>query len=247
MEQTAIIDGKVVSYYLSQGESDSFFLFLHGRGRSKEDRTWYLEKLKEKKVWFLALDFPWFWKSQYPWAVRGIPEYSEFILHCLEKFEISVPISLVGHSFWGRVAFYLASQFPKKIKNLFLCAPWGVEKIMSPFRKKLYALGKKILSFSFLKPLKKFLLKKLGSADYLWNPWMREILVKVVNQDLRQYFPSISQEVFLFRWTDDDQILRWQIDEMKKGIKNLHYKEYPWGSHDIHFEEKEEILKELVA
>lgn len=241
-----IVDNLSVSYCFFAWKSSDFFVFLHGRGRTKDDWNWYFEKLKEKEIWFLALDFPWFWKSQMPSEVRGVKEYSDFVLHCLQKLKISTPVSLVCHSFWGRIAFRLASHQAHWIKKMLLCAPGGVEKILSPFRKKLLSIAKKVFSLPFLRPLKNFLIKKRGSADYLSNPMMRKILVKVVNQDLRSYFPQIQQETSLFRGTADDQILSWQIEEMKKGIKYLHYHEFTGGSHDIHFEQKEKILKEMI-
>ena len=241
-----IVDGLSVSYCYFQGESTECLVFLHGRGRSKEDWNQYFESLKEKKIWCFALDFPGFWKSQIPSEVRGVEEYSDFIVHCLQKLKISTPVSLVCHSFGGRIAFRLASHQEDIIQKLFLCAPWGVEKVISPFRKRILNIGKKLLSFPPFKPLKTYFMKKIGSADYLNNPMMRKVLVKVVNQDLRSYFPEIEQETLLFRWEKDDQIFSWQIEEMKKGIKNLTFYAFPWVSHDVHQEKKEEILQEIL-
>lgn len=246
MEQTVIVDGKIVSFLYNPWESNSFFLFLHGRGRRKEDWNRYIDKLKEKKIWFLALDLPWFWKSQHPWEVWGIEEYSQFVIHCLDKLEITKPVSLVCHSFWGRIAFYLASHDAERIKQLYLAAPWWVEKPISPLRQKMYHYAKKIFSIPWLSSLKKRLIKYIGSSDYITNPAMREILSKVVNQDLRKYFPKISQKTFLYRWEKDDQILFWQINEIKEGIKNLHLKIFPLVSHDVHIEKSDEILRDML-
>jgi hypothetical protein len=64
-------------------------------------------------------------------------------------------------------------------------------------------------------------------VDYNNSGKLKEIFVKVVNEDLRELFDQISQPVFLYRGQEDDQIAAWQIAVMKEKISHLQFKSYP--------------------
>ena len=241
-----VVDGVLTSYVHYRWESSKFFVFLHGRWRSKEDWNWYFDELKEKKIWFLAIDFPWFWKSSMPNETRWVAEYSDFVIKLLDKLDICSPVSLVAHSFGGRVASYLAVNYKDRIRDLFLIAPGWVEKEQTKFRKSLLNIGKKILSPNVMKPVRNQIKKIVRSQDYLQSNNMEWIFLKVVNQDLRHVFKYIDQNVFLYWWDSDDQILRRQIDCMRDSIKSLKFHEYANVWHDVHIYQKDDILADMI-
>ena len=243
--RTIIVSGVSVAYVYYKWVSDKFFLFLHGRGRSKEDWSGYFKSLKEKEIGFLAIDFPWFWKSSTPKEHRGVPEYSEFVVNLLDKLDIHIPVSLVAHSFGWRIAFYMAVNYKERVKNLFLMAPGWIEKKHSWFYKILMDMGKKILSPKIMKPVKNKVKGMLWSKDYLESSNMRWIFLKVVNQDLRNLLWSIEQDVYLYRWDWDDQILHWQIDYMVNNIKKIKFHEYHEIWHYVHIDKMEDILFDM--
>lgn len=242
-----IVDKILVSYIYFKWESQEFFVFLHGRWRSKEDWKNYFQRLQDKKVWFLAIDFPWFWHSQKPDSTRWVEEYSELVLHCIEKLWIKVAVSLVCHSFGWRIGLYLSANYPDKVYKLFLAAPWGIERLKSNLQKKVEFLWKKFLSIYILKPLKVWLIKHFWSTDYnaAWS--LKDIFVRVVNQDLRHLLSQIKAQTYLYRWEKDNQILSWQIEILKREIKNLHLKTYSDVWHDVHIDCREDILNDMLA
>ena len=244
--RTIIVNDVLTSYVYYRWESSKFFVFLHGRWRSKEDWNWYFNDLENKKIWFLAIDFPWFWKSSMPTETRWVGEYSDFIINLLDKLEILSPVSLVAHSFGWRVAFYLSVSYKDRIKDLFLIAPGWIEKEHTKFHKSLLNVGKKVLSPNIMKPLRKQIKNMMGSKDYLESNDMKWIFLKVVNQDLRYLLVDISQHVFLYWWDSDDQILRRQIDYMRNNIKYLEFREYSNVWHDVHIYQKDDILADMI-
>jgi len=178
-------------------------LFLHGRGRSKEDWKEYFSTLERKAVAkhpegsgisYFALDLPGFGGSQLPGDVRGVREYSEFVLQFLAKLNVSQPVEIVAHSFGGRVAFYLAAKYPERVRRLWLMAPGGVEKGTSKVKKWMFSVGTTLLP----QQVQHYVKRRMGSVDYKNAGKLAPIFKKVVNEDLRALFLQIFQPVQLY-------------------------------------------------
>lgn len=151
--------------------------------------------MEKNQISFLALDFPGFGGSELPKEIRGVQEYSAFVLQALDKLDIRQPVEIVAHSFGGRIAFYLAANFPEKVKKLRLIAPGGVEKEISKTKKWMFSIGKTLLPQKAQQQLK----HRISSSDYQNAGKLEPIFKKVVNEDLRMLFPQITQPVRLYR------------------------------------------------
>ena len=122
-------------------------------------------------------------------------------------------VILAGHSHGGRVLIKLlgARELPFEVTKLILIDSAGLvpEKTPEQLKKmKRYKQGKKLLSLPpvkllFPNALEKFQ-SKSGSADYRSaTPIMRQTMVKVVNEDVREYLGNIKAETLLV-WGDKD-------------------------------------------
>ncbi len=154
------------------------------------------------------LDFPGFGGSSVPPAVWGVEEYTRLVEEFAREEGIESPI-LIGHSFGGRVSILFASR--NKTHKVVLVDAAGVK----PRRSLKYYL--KVYSFKLWKKALPLLIgkaqaekrieerrRKAGSADYnALSGRMRDIMVKVVNEDLKAVMPRIACPVLLM-WGKND-------------------------------------------
>lgn len=135
----------------------------------------------------IALDLPGFGgATPEPDRALGSAGYAERVAPVLDELE--APAVVVGHSFGGRVALHLAEAHPDRIAALVLTGVPNLVKRTTP-------AGKAPLAFRLAKALhRKGLLsdermeaqrRTHGSADYrnAPSPLMRDVLVKVTNED----------------------------------------------------------------
>ena len=200
--------GLKVNYEVcGQGEP---VLLLHGWSSSLQ--PWRpLMKLLSAKYQVIAVDFPGMGGSEEPKEPWDVDGFGDFVLAFLEQFSVS-RISMVGHSYGGRVIIKLANRaLPFAIDKLVLVDSAGIRPAGSKkksMRQRVYKVGKWFLS---LKPVAKLfpgalekLRVKFGSADYAAaSPMMRQCLVKAVNEDLSHLLPGIKAPTLLV-WGDQD-------------------------------------------
>ena len=190
---------------------NSAVLFLHGWGSSFSVFRPCLDRLTNRRV--CALNLPGFGGSEEPPTAWGVDDYATFVAAFLEKLEIR-EAALVGHSFGGRIVIKLAVRKTLlfKIEKIVLVDSAGIKPkrtIRQSLRLGLYRCVKKTLSFSvaekFLPGALEAWRRKTGSADYRSaSPRMRQCLVKIVNEDLTPFFPSIPHPTLLV-WGENDR------------------------------------------
>lgn len=221
------VDGLKINYIL-QGEGELVVL-LHGWGANI---TLFdnLINLLSTKYRVLAMDMPGFGGSDEPKEVWDVERYAEFVRDFVKDFAENEDVTFLGHSFGGRVIFKLNAQknLPFKIRRLILVDAAGV-KPKKTFKQKIkqaiYKLTKKILTsklFTRLFPnAMDNLRKKNGSADYLAaSPMMRQILVKVVNEDLTHLFPLVTVPTLLIWGRNDTATPVSDAELMEKQMKD---------------------------
>lgn len=202
-----IIQNLNINCEITGAERGKELILLHGWGSNLQVfKPLAIELEKNFKVY--NLDFPGFGESSPPESVWGVEEYTVFLESFVAKFKISNPI-IVGHSFGGRVAIVYASR--NSVNKLILIDSAGVKPKRSL---KYYA---KIYSFKLYKNLLPFIVgqkkaeerierrrAKAGSSDYSSAVGvMRNILVKVVNEDLKHLMPKIDASTLLI-WGEND-------------------------------------------
>ena len=182
-------------------------VFLHGWGTNIESFSVLTEAIaKTHEV--IALDFPGFGKSQEPISPWNLDDYTQMTEKFLESLDIKNP-TLIGHSFGGRVSIKLSQKMD--VRGIILINSAGIK----PERKSNYYF--KVYGYKFFKivaslPLLKWVLKEPleayrelhSSSDYkAATPIMKQVLSKVVNEDLRTLLPLIKAPTLLI-WGDQD-------------------------------------------
>lgn len=196
--------------YRDEGPADApALLIMHGWG-CNVDTVASIAGATVAAGWrAISIDFPGFGKSDEPDNVWGVEEYTGLTEEFVKKLNIG-QVSLLGHSFGGRVGLLMASR-NDNISKLILVDAAGLK----PKRPLKYYL--KVYSFKAAKNLTKLFLPrekaekaiermrgKRGSADYnSASPRMRAILSKVVNEDLRHVLSSIKAPTLLI-WGHND-------------------------------------------
>lgn len=122
----------------------------------------------------------------------GAREYADLLVPVLDEFP-SPPV-LVGHSFGGRVAVCLAAKYPDRIGPVLVTgAP--LVRIGAPRKPATgYRLARSLNRLGMIPDaLMERIKSKRGSADYrAATGVMRDILVKVVNEEYRDELGSLS-------------------------------------------------------
>lgn len=193
-------------FYEETGDSSKSVIILHGWGRSHDDFASLTELLSSKYRVF-SLDLPGFGQSREPDSVWGTNDYAELIENFIKAKRLDA-VSLIGHSFGGRVSILVSSRNP--IEKVLLIDSAGI----TPRRSLKYYY--KVYTYKCIKNLLKCLPEphatkllnryrgKVGSSDYNQaSNLMRAILSKVVNEDLKSVMPSIKASTLLF-WGEED-------------------------------------------
>lgn len=160
----------------------------------------------------ICLDMPGFGESETPKESWNLDEYIDFIIEFIDKNNIK-ELDLIGHSNGGRIIIKLMSRknLNFKVNKIILIGSAGIvhkQSFKIKFKIKTFKFGKKVLG---LKPVKKMfpnLLSKFqnhfGSEDYKnASPILKQSMVKLINEDVREYLPNIKVPTLLL-WGEKD-------------------------------------------
>ena len=200
--------------YIDEGKGPLVVLF-HGWGASKELFQAIISTLAvQYRV--AAPDTPGFGQSQEPAQAWSLDDYCAFSRAFIDHVAGSEDkeVILAGHSHGGRTLIKLVGSGMLKlpVRKLILIDSAGIVHEKTPQQQRRirrYKRGKKFLSLPPVKALFPHALEKLqsksGSADYrMASPVMRQSMVMVVNEDVREYLPRIQAETLLV-WGDQDR------------------------------------------
>jgi pimeloyl-ACP methyl ester carboxylesterase len=193
------------------GENDVRVIWLHGWARSAQDFTLAANALAERGIGSVALDLPGFGASPAPDEPGGARHYADLILPALREIA-NQPVVLVGHSFGGRVAVVVASQYPELVRSLVLT---GVPLLRTrantrpPFgyRSVRWLARRHLVSEARLEKAR----QKYGSTDYQRaRGVMREVLVASVNESYESELARLTMPVD-FVWGERDQEAPYEV------------------------------------
>ena len=165
-------------------------------------------------------DLPGFGQSDEPMTAWGVNEYVEMLEsfvreHCVaadasgggsEAGRALPAVSLVGHSFGGRMSILYASRNPVTRIALVDAAGIRPKRTLGYYRRVYtYKFKRWLVLNVFRRPdLFEQWRAHQGSADYkAASVRMKPIFSKVVNQDLKEFLPAIQAPVLLF-WGEKD-------------------------------------------
>ena len=213
---------------------------LHGWGRSGAD---FAEILAGTDA--VAPHLPGFGGTEPPGDAWGSAEYAELVAEAITPF---APVVIVGHSFGGRVAVRLAARYPQLVSALVLTgvpllrlAP--ASKPALSFRVARALANRRILPESVLERQR----RKHGSADYnAAQGVMREIMVKVVNEDYADDLARISVPVRMV-WGENDTAAPMPAgDAASRLLANATFRSVPAAGHLLEGALRDEVRAELL-
>ena len=204
MNRQIIIKGTLVSYAEHGPEGSPAVVFLHGWRSNKEAWNGMVTRLTASQNnqsgsrRLIAIDLPGFGASEAPKSAYSVSDYAEIVAEFISKLTLT-SVSLIGHSFGGRVAIKLAAQKPKLIQKLILIDSGGFRDESS--KKNILKAGAKIVkpffAHSFMRPLRAKIYKSIGAEDYVATPVIQETFMKVIGEDLTEDIQKISAPTLL--------------------------------------------------
>jgi pimeloyl-ACP methyl ester carboxylesterase len=228
MEKQIQIQNLRVNYNES-GTGDQTVVLLHGWGC---DSTIFraLQAHLESKFKVLALDFPGFGRSQEPNEPWGTAEYTTLTKDWLTALGVTNPI-VIGHSFGGRIILRLSKEI--SFRKIIITGGAGLRNQVDAkknvsMKSRMFKLMKGVVNILPVSTTKKEQLidsgirkYKFGSADYqAASPMMRKVLVKVVNEDLRDFLPFVKASTLLIYGENDTATPVALAKIMEKEIKD---------------------------
>jgi pimeloyl-ACP methyl ester carboxylesterase len=237
---TSLADGRLLADKI--GSTPPAVFALHGWQRSGADFAEIVAGLDA-----VAPNLPGGSTSAEPPAEAwGSPEYAELVADAIRPFG---PVVVVAHSFGGRVAVHLAAKHPELVRGLVLTgvpllrlqtapkAPLGFRVL-----KRLAALG--LVSQKRLEAER----RKRGSSDYnAASGVVRDIFVKLVNEDYRDVLATITVPVRMVWGQDDNQAPADAGEAASRLIAGARFRTVPGGGHLLEGALKDAVREELLA
>lgn len=190
-------------------------------------------------------DMPGFGETDEPKASLNLDDYVDLAIKFIESQNLKA-VSLIGHSNGARVIFKMMSKknLPFKVNKIVIIGGAGLvhKKTFSQNLKiKYFKAGKKFLSLHIIKALFPNALdsfkNKFGSADYKSaTPVMRETMVKLINEDIREYLPGIKAPTILIYGENDTATPPADGEYMSKQIPDAGFIKVENASHYVFLE-----------
>ena len=183
-------------------------IVLHGWRQDRNSLRGVAEFLQEGREVHL-IDLPGFGESEAPPNAWGTPEYAARLLAYLDEQKID-RADFLGHSYGGRISMYLAFTTPARVSRLVLIDASGV-RAKPPLRRQLKILAVKttrnVLRFCKqkfgLKLYETWFIPRFASADYKASGTMREVFVRIVNEEFSEEVKLIKAPTLIL-WGELD-------------------------------------------
>lgn len=212
MALRSLVNGSLFAEAVGVGQPR--VLALHGWGRRGSDFSHSLASFGA-----LAMDLPGFGATPAPAEPIGARDYASLLLPVLDEF--SSPPLVVGHSFGGRVAVCLAAEHPDRVSGLLVTGAPLVR--LAPARRTplAYRLARGLNRAGVIRDsTMETMRRKRGSADYrAATGVMRDILVKVVNEEYRDELTRLTHPLHML-WGADDREVPVAVAEESAAIVN---------------------------
>lgn len=188
-----------INYIQYGNDKGKDIVLLHGWGQNIEMMK-PLGDLLADNYHITIIDLPGFGKSKEPATILDVGDYTEIVHDLLKSLKVVKP-TLIGHSFGGRISIRYGASYD--VEKLVLCgAPCVKTKKKLTLKEKMLKGAKKLPGMEKLADIAK---NYIGSTDYKnASPMMRDILVKVVGEDLSEYAKKIKVPVILI-WGEYDE------------------------------------------
>lgn len=204
------IQGLKIHHIVTGEIENTPIVMLHGWGANAK-LVWPLaQRLVIQGYRVYVPDMPGFGNSAAPSQAWSIQDYARFVLAYIDQQHIEKTY-LFGHSFGGRLGLILGAEHPQRFFKMVLADSAGIRpktptlmqarlQVYKGVRDGLKAVGLGTLSDR----LRTWYTGRYGSPDFKSaGGVMREIFVKVVNEDLLPYASRVNIPTLLL-WGDQD-------------------------------------------
>ena len=213
-----LLNGINITYRYTK-QSENVVLLLHGWGGSLNSFRSLENFLISNNFSVLTIDFPGFGGSDQPTESFDLWDYKKIVVELLQAENIQ-EVSIVAHSFGGRVAFLLASENAELVEKLVLCDVAGI--------KPRFNLAKqfKIWKYKLLKKLKekgkyKKDLLSYGSDDYRAMPDnLKPVFNRIVKTDLTGKLKDIVAPSLIIWGKKDKDTPYYMAKKINRKIKD---------------------------
>ena len=227
-------------YYEIHGNHKESILILPGWGDTRNTFKYMISFLKNYYTVYI-IDYPGFGNSTFPNTHLTIYDYAELINNFIKEKKLN-NLTLIGHSFGGRIIILLLGYLHNKYNKIILIDSAGIKpklNIKSFFKQKLYKLLK-LLRFILPKKLRKKYIERLisifGSTDYKdLSKNMRQTFNNIVNEDLTKYLNNINRELLIIWGQNDIDTPLSDGKKINKAIKESSLIVLP-GTHFVYLE-----------
>lgn len=188
---------------------DQTVVLLHGWG-ANIDTMEPIGRLLRDRYRTILVDMPGFGGSEEPSEVLDSFDYARIILKLLDELNVD-KASFIGHSFGGKISAIIAAKSPSRVDRLVLIDASGLKpkrNVVYYIQVYSFKLGKKLLEILPISNKKERIeayKNKSGSDDYQnASGIMRQIMVKVVNENIKDLLGNIKADTLLI-WGDKDE------------------------------------------
>ena len=220
--------GELPVHYIDEGEGIPILL-LHGWMGNGDSFLPLRRGLRNAHCRLIAPDFPGQGgQTCEPPVPCDVYEHANIVRALMKELGIE-RVSIVAHSFGGRVSLKLAAESPELVDKMVLtgCAGLKPRKTLKRrARGMAYRAARAFVEGPLAKVealdqerLREALISRFGSADYkALSPSLRQTFNLVVAEDLSYCLPKISAPTVLVYGTDDRETPVWMGEKVAREI-----------------------------
>lgn len=232
VSKSIVIDGQLLRYWEHKAEVPprGVLLFLHG-WRS-EARVWgkIISAFPEYDCY--APDLPGFGSSPAPGVPWAMNNYADAIRGFCSSLGLT-HLTVVGHSFGGRIGIVLVVQNPSLYRALVLVDSAGIRRESSRTKllPKLAKLVRPAFRPRFMHSLRKRIYKQIGAEDYVASPELQKTFVNVIKEDLSARLAFVKLPTLIVWGAKDTETPVRDAEQMKKAISGAELVVIPGAEH----------------
>ncbi len=250
----------IETHYEQAGQGERVLL-LHGWGPGVVTLNTHLRpvmNLLARDFHVTALEFPAHGTTAQQMGDWSVRDYAAWVKAFILAQDLA-PVTLVAHSFGGRIALWLAAYEPQLVRRMVLTGCAGIKRKQTDAEKekaqayqakkrRLEKLAKWPLVGGIARKTLEALRKKHGSADYLALPdSLRATFVNIVNEDLRPLLPMIQQPTMLVWGDKDDATPLWMARTMEAEMGDAGLYIFEGRGHYAYLEEAPQFARIVAA
>ncbi|NLD51709.1 MAG: alpha/beta hydrolase [Clostridiales bacterium] len=250
----------IPSHYEQYGNGEEQVLLLHGWGKAVtlERHLAPIARLLQGDCRVTALEFPAHGQTGKPRETWGVEQFALWTEAAMAALSLN-QVTLVAHSFGGRIALWLAANRPWLIKRLVLTGGAGLRRPQSEQekeaaqryqqqRQKLEKLKRLPLVGSVASAVQRRLRDSRSSADYLEaDEDMKATFVRIVNEDLGPLLPLVKAPTLLIWGELDEATPLWMAQRMEREIPDAALIPFAGRGHFAYLEEAARFAAIVLA